>query len=358
MLLVRYIIILLIFFGTLFYFREPIRDLPEKFSGLESSYAQSFKGIFKDIINASSTSLFDKLPKNFIPTSSSSSSKDSNQDGINNTDDQSVLGDFEDKNKSQTNTPSNADANTSVNTGTNTNNNPYNRDGTLKPVTSNQPENTLSAQGIIFHTNQSRASAGLGYLAQNDTLTRSAESKLQDMFKNQYFEHVSPNGESVSDGAKRYGYDFIVVGENLAMGVFGGDDQVVLAWMASPGHKKNILDKRFMDVGVAVGLGVYQGRRQWIVVQQFGKPLSSCNAPNLSSKDHIENLKSDLVVLEDMITKKHADIQTQTGEQYNQSAIEYNILVNDYNVKLNEIKNSIELYNESVRGFNQCAGLR
>ena len=108
--------------------------------------------------------------------------------------------------------------------------------------------------GIISLTNIERKKVGLSELIKDPLLSKAAEIKLQDMFQKQYFQHVSPSGDSVSDVKTKTGYEYIVVGENLALGVFAGDAQVVAAWMASPGHK-NILDSRYQEIGLAVRTG-------------------------------------------------------------------------------------------------------
>ncbi len=76
------------------------------------------------------------------------------------------------------------------------------------PVVSNQQEGKLSPGGIISYTNIERRKIGLQNLGTNNQLTASAQDKLQDMFANQYFEHVSPTGENVSTVAARDGYTY------------------------------------------------------------------------------------------------------------------------------------------------------
>ncbi len=227
----------------------------------------------------------------------------------------------------------------------------------LLPVTSNQEEIGLSVSGVIKFTNLQRMKNNVPALNLSPELNASAQEKLQDMFDKQYFQHISPSGESVSSVAKRNGYDYIVVGENLALGIFAGDDQVVAAWMASPGHKKNILDTRYQDVGIAVGQGMYQGRRQWLIVQHFGKPLSSCTSPSETMKKEIEIQKNNITVLESEITKQRALVDQSSGTAYTDNATKYNALVTDYNQKLDNLKADIEKYNEIVKNFNNCAGI-
>jgi uncharacterized protein YkwD len=332
MFILRPLLILVAFFGLLFYFKEPLQQVPQKFDSLQSSYAVGFKEKFKQILNASSTSVLQDLG-NYVPAAATTT----------------VV------NLPTPVTTGNANSTTSNVLGDSTSK----KTDALNPVVANQipTENTLSVSGIVSFTNKERAKLGVAYLALDPKLSKAAESKLQDMFQNQYFQHVSPSGESVSDVAKRAGYEYIVVGENLALGIFGGDDQVVAAWMASPGHKKNILDARYRDIGVAVGQGMYQGKRQWLIVQHFGKPISACTLPNEDLKRRIEAEKTTLGFTEAQITALKEEVEKLTGDAYTAKATEYNALVNDYNNQLAILKKSIEEYNIGARVFNTCAGI-
>ncbi len=328
----RSIIILLLFFGTLFYFKEPLSTVAPSFDQLNSAYAESFKKLFKEMITASSSAILDGT-KNYIPlfsdiTSTSSGVKTSTATVVDSTNQStsSILGSSQE-----------------------------NRE--LLPVLSNQVEQSLTVGGIISATNLERKKMGLPDLIKEPQLSKSAEVKLQDMFQKQYFQHVSPSGDSVSDVVSKSGYQYIVVGENLALGVFAGDDQVVAAWMASPGHKKNILDARYQEIGLAVGQGVYQGRKQWLIVQHFAKPLSACTSPNGVLKDTVDSKKNDITILEQKITATRGQIDGLTGDAYTEKANEYNALVIDYNARLAGLKISIDEYNTAVRVFNTCAGI-
>lgn len=329
--ILRPILILLIFFGTLFYFREPLSYVAPEFDQLHSAYSDSFKKLFKDITSATSSVLFGGN-QNYVPSltdlSSTSSGVKTSTATIVDDIDQSpnVLG--------------------SIN---------INKE--LLPVTSNQIEQNLTIAGIISATNAERKKMGLSELLKDPELSKAAEIKMQDMFQKQYFQHVSPSGDSVSDVVRKVGYEYIVVGENLALGVFAGDSQVVAAWMASPGHKKNILDSRYQEIGLAVGQGVYQGRKQWLIVQHFAKPLSSCVSPNGTLKSVVDTKKSEIIVLEAKITTTRNQIEGLTGDAYIEKANEYNTLVIEYNAKLASLKISIDEYNTAVRVFNTCAGI-
>ncbi len=342
MFLLRPLIILLVFFGILFYFKEPLKNVPTQFDSLHSSYVESFKKQFNQIIHATSSTLFDQF-RNYVPSTASAPSENTQNN---------IPAPVASVNQTSASGTANSTSSVLGDTQSGV------KQNELLPVISDQVANiSLSVSGIVSYTNKERTKAGLTYLALDPKLSKAAESKLQDMFQNQYFQHVSPSGESVSDVAKKAGYEYIVVGENLALGIFGGDDQVVAAWMASPGHKKNILDSRYRDIGVAVGQGMYQGKKQWLIVQHFGKPLSACTLPNEELKKKIETGKSTLSVLEAQITTTKAEVDQLTGDAYTTKAVEYNALVTDYNTKLSVLKKDIDEYNIAARVFNTCAGI-
>lgn len=127
---------------------------------------------------------------------------------------------------------------------------------------------TLTRAGIIAETNIQRAVNGnLPPLAEDTTLDDIAQIRLDDMFTKQYFAHISPSSSSAVTVAQAVGYDYIALGENLALGNFPGDAGVVTAWMNSPGHRANILDVHYTNIGVAAREGNFQGENVWIAVQ-------------------------------------------------------------------------------------------
>ncbi len=229
--------------------------------------------------------------------------------------------------------------------------------GNLPPVYGGGNKSTdLTDGGVFLYTNSERNEAGLPSLKRNSVLDSAATIKLTDMFANQYFEHMSPTGAGVSDVVNGVHYDFLVVGENLALGNFGGDYQVVQAWMNSPGHKANILDKRYTEIGIATGYGFYNGRKQWIAVQHFARPISSCASPSSAVKSKISSLESELSGIEKDIVKLKSSLdKTEATDPSFMSAVSaYNAIVTDYNNKLKILKNNIEIYNDGVKTFNSC----
>ncbi|KKP41436.1 MAG: hypothetical protein UR31_C0030G0006 [Parcubacteria group bacterium GW2011_GWA2_33_14] len=176
------------------------------------------------------------------------------------------------------------------------------------------------------------------------------------MFKNQYFEHISPLGIGPAELVKSFGYDYIVTGENLILGNFTGEQEVVQHWMDSPGHRANILNDRFTEIGVAVVKGNYKGQTVWISVQEFGLPLSSCPEPSASLKSQIDVNKNQLDLLFLKIENKRNEINNTNSrsQKYNDLVDEYNKLVAEYNALNTQTKGIILEYNNQVNNFNQC----
>lgn len=229
--------------------------------------------------------------------------------------------------------------------------------------TQDSPDAFLTRTGIINFTNQARAQNGnLPALAENSTLDLDAQNKLKDMFVRQYFEHISPQGIGPADQAKVAGYQYVIIGENLALGNFKDDSALVDAWMTSPGHRANILNVKYMEMGAAAGQGQFEGKKVWLAVQEFGKPLSSCPEVDTVLKSQIDSLNSDvgaitpqLQTLKQQIGSAPEPQTQQQANQYNQLISQYNDLANIYNNKVDLLKQDIAQYNGEVRAFNLCA---
>lgn len=108
----------------------------------------------------------------------------------------------------------------------------------------------IDASDLLARTNLERTSAGLSPLALDSKLTEAANIKAKDMVDNNYWSHISPQGISPTQLLRQVGYKFKIMGENLADGYDSADD-VTEAWMNSPGHRRNLLNSKFCDVGFA-----------------------------------------------------------------------------------------------------------
>ncbi len=126
------------------------------------------------------------------------------------------------------------------------------------------------AEAIVAAMNRKRAAYGLRPLRLESRLTLAAGDRANDMFAKRYFAHVSPDGINPFAWVQRRGYRYSIVGENLALG-YRGSNAVVDGWMRSPGHRENILQRDFDEVGIAIGDGSPKGGyRGPLVVALYG----------------------------------------------------------------------------------------
>ncbi|PIR89422.1 MAG: hypothetical protein COU07_00790 [Candidatus Harrisonbacteria bacterium CG10_big_fil_rev_8_21_14_0_10_40_38] len=215
----------------------------------------------------------------------------------------------------------------------------------------------LTINGVIQFTNDARTNDRKKILEENQLLDLAAQSKVNDMFEKQYFEHVGPDGRDVSDWTHDAGYEYISIGENLALGNFEGDKDLVDAWLASPGHRENILNSGFTEIGVAVKEGFYESKKTWLAVQVFGRPASDCAKPSDDKKEQIESNEKKLDNIQIQINSKRQEIENSSrkwGASYNELVKEYNNLVNEYNSILDDLRILIDTYNTEVNTFNTC----
>lgn len=216
----------------------------------------------------------------------------------------------------------------------------------------------LSSKIVIGITNQERSvGGGLPALKENQKLNLSAEKKVADMFARQYFEHISPDGVGVSELASLASYEYITVGENLAMGNFKDDQALVDAWMASEGHRENILNKNYTEIGVAVREGTFQGKKVWLAVQHFGTSKDVCPEIDESlrgiiaiNEQEAERLENELSLRLGKINDRVVYEEMSTSEQVDK----YNSLIEIYNKLILELKEKINNYNNQVKIFNSC----
>ncbi len=216
---------------------------------------------------------------------------------------------------------------------------------------------SLNDSQIMYWTNIERNdNGGLSALSENNILDKIAAIRVEDMFAKQYFDHYSPSGDNVSKEADANGYSYITIGENIAEGNFGSSRDLVTAWMNSPGHRANILNTSYTEIGVAAEQGMYQGNEVWISSEVFGKPLSNCPGPDVSIKQQISadqakatNLNTELASAKAKLTEDSSD-----SSAYNAEATIYNNLANQYNNLVAEMKTLASQYNQQVAAFNAC----
>ncbi|MBX4210400.1 hypothetical protein KW783_00310 [Candidatus Parcubacteria bacterium] len=209
---------------------------------------------------------------------------------------------------------------------------------------------TLDRQGVFSSTNSERLKNGAAVLTENTLLDQAATIKVNDMFTRQYFEHESPTGEHAGDIALSQGYDYIIVGENLALGNFKDDQDLVTAWMNSPGHRANILNPKYKHIGIAVKQGQFEGKTTWLAVQIFGTSSTLCTKPDEVMKTIINSEKIQLDTIARELDSLKQSIDRGSKEDVNR----YNELAGQYNSLAGKAKSDISRYNTSVQIFNTC----
>ena len=122
---------------------------------------------------------------------------------------------------------------------------------------------------LLTQTNQQRAAAGLPALKLDARLNQSASLKAANMFAENYWAHVSPSGIQPWHWFGQAGYTYTSAGENLAMD-FDTSAGTVQGWMNSPGHRANIMNASYKDVGFSVQNGTLIGSQTTLVVAHYG----------------------------------------------------------------------------------------
>ena len=102
---------------------------------------------------------------------------------------------------------------------------------------------------VIRLVNEIRRQNGLGELTASAELSHVARLKSQDMHDKGYFDHTSPTYGSAFDMLRSFGISYRTAGENIAYG-YSTPQAVVDAWMNSSGHRANILNASYTQIGV------------------------------------------------------------------------------------------------------------
>lgn len=171
-------------------------------------------------------------------------------------------------------------------------------------------ENTISAKSNYVNqfskafdaldiVNQERKKAGLNELAMDEELMNCAQIRGREITT--CFSHARPDGSScfsVSDKA---------MGENIAMG-YSSASRVVSGWMASPGHRENILRSGYKSIGIACI--TYKGRNYW--VQVFGYEKAN---PEVKREDVVKTKQEEKKQQTEQETQTEKTIVSDTGKE-------------------------------------------
>jgi uncharacterized protein YkwD len=134
-----------------------------------------------------------------------------------------------------------------------------------------------AALAVVCDLNVIRAEHGLRPLRSDWRLSNGAQRMAADMASHQYFSHVTPDGRRLVDRIAPTGYTratSVLLAENLGWGSneLSSPLEIVLGWMDSPAHRRNVLDPALRDVGVGVVEGAVSegGPSGMIYVADFG----------------------------------------------------------------------------------------
>ena len=134
---------------------------------------------------------------------------------------------------------------------------------------------------VLDLVNVQRAAQGLHPLSVNHNLATAARDHSEDMGLQGYFSHTSLDGRTVPDRITATGYFYNTYGENIAGGQPTPED-VIDAWMASSGHRANILNPNFCDIGVGYAyLANSTYRHYW--TQDFGRRTGVSSCPGITT---------------------------------------------------------------------------
>jgi uncharacterized protein YkwD len=135
-------------------------------------------------------------------------------------------------------------------------------------------------QATLCLVNNERVSRGRPRLHANDTLRGVAQAYTLEMVAHSFFSHVSPTGSTFDQRIRHAGYlsgtRGWTIGENLAWGggILSTPREIVSAWMHSPEHRRNILDRRFRDAGIGIAIGLPGPGAGATYANEFGRRIS------------------------------------------------------------------------------------
>ncbi len=155
------------------------------------------------------------------------------------------------------------------------------RDCVNRNMTPNNGDLALIRIATLCLVNRERITRGERALRPNARLRRAAAAHTSSMAVDDYFEHVGPGGQTPLARMRAFGYISssrvgFEVGENIAFatGELDTPSAIVAAWMASPGHRANILDRGYRETGIGVSTHppamLAQGQPGAIYTQDFG----------------------------------------------------------------------------------------
>lgn len=129
-------------------------------------------------------------------------------------------------------------------------------------------------KSILAKHNRVRTARDKPRLCIHPKLQRAARQHARDMLQRDYFSHTTKgSGDTLADRIREQNYRYRTIGENIAWGsgTKGMPANIHQNWMQSPGHRKNILNGSFRQVGIGMALGNFKGySKSRMYVADFG----------------------------------------------------------------------------------------
>jgi uncharacterized protein YkwD len=116
----------------------------------------------------------------------------------------------------------------------------------------------------LLWINQERGRAGLVALSPSPVLNQIAQRHACDNAAHNRMSHTGSDGSQFGERILRAGYSYRRANENVALG-YSNAAEVVAAWMRSPGHRQNVLDRGTLEMGLGLAQG-RDGRLHWVMV--------------------------------------------------------------------------------------------
>ena len=215
---------------------------------------------------------------------------------------------------------------------------------------------------VLELTNEERAKAGLDPLKLNNKLANAADDHSDSMAQDDFFSHTGADGSSVADRVQSNGYQYSTVGENIAAGQTTAED-VVQAWMDSPGHRANILNANYTEIGIGYEFlendtGSVNYNHYW--TQVFGSSLNNNSEEDTEVKEvpvvedaeeAIDNNSTPEVEVEtvDLVTEDDPVEETEDSSEANSDSLELDNDVPEVTVENEPTpENNLELDNPNV----------
>ena len=208
----------------------------------------------KNTVSDNSKNCISDNSKNCISDNSKNCTSDNSKNCISNNTKNSV------SNNTKTSVSDNTKNSASNNTVINNNNSKTQYDNTKINNSTEEDSNLTFAQEVVRLVNIERAKEGLNSLTADTKLEKAAIIRGKEIQTS--FSHTRPDGSSFSTVLKENNISYKSAGENIAWGQ-KTPQEVVNAWMNSPGHKANIMSSKYSKIGVGY-LKNSEGRNYWV----------------------------------------------------------------------------------------------